>query len=347
MTLRPLGSTGLQVPAITFGTSALGNLYTALDPKTKQRIVEESLIHSQPVTVFDSAGKYGAGLALEALGESLRQLKGTSSEVIISNKLGWRRKPLVGEEPLFEPGVWKGLKHDAFQEISYEGILRCFDEGNELLQGIVPQLVSVHDPDEYLGQATSAAERDEKFGDILDAYRALADLKAQGKVKGIGVGAKDWKVIPEIYEQFKLDWVMFANSATLISHPEELLAFMKKLKADGVGIFNSAVFQSGFLVGGDHYDYQLIRPDTAVNQERFRWRKAFFALCQEWDVTPAHACVQFALHLPGVCSVALSTTDPTKVKRNVELTQTALPQEFWSELKNRKLIPENSPTPSF
>ena len=347
MTLRPLGDTGLQVPAITFGTSALGNLYTELNPKTKVRIIEESLLNSQPITVFDSAGKYGAGLALEALGEGLRQLEAVSAQVIISNKLGWLRKPLVGEEPLFEPGVWKGLKHDAFQQISYDGILRCFEEGNKLLQGIVPQLVSVHDPDEYLAQARSPQEREEKFQHILDAYRALEDLKAQGIVKGIGVGAKDWKVIPEIYRHAKLDWVMFANSATLISHPQELLDFMKKLESDRVGIFNSAVFQSGFLVGGDYYDYQFIRPDTAANQKRFQWREAFFNLCQEWEITPAHACVQFALHLPGVSSVALSTTDPSKVKRNVALTQTPLPEEFWNELKNRQLIQENSPTPSF
>ncbi len=347
MTLRPLGDTGLQVPPITFGTSALGNLYTELDPNTKVEIIKESLLNSQPVTVFDSAGKYGAGLALEALGEGLKQLEAISPQVIISNKLGWLRKPLEGKEPLFEPGVWKGLKHDAFQQISYDGILRCFEEGNELLQGVVPQLASVHDPDEYLAQAKSEGEREEKFRHILDAYRALEDLKVQGKIKGIGVGAKDWKVIPEIYKQVKLDWVMFANSATLISHPEALLEFMKKLEADRVGIFNSAVFQSGFLVGGDYFDYQLIRPDTALNQERFRWREAFFNLCREWEVSPAHACVQFALHLPGVSSVALSTTDPSKVRRNVELTEASLPIEFWHALKNRQLIQENSPTPSF
>src|SRR5690606_30661630 len=58
-------------------------------------------------------------------------------------------------------------------------------------------------------------------------------------------------------------------------------------------------------------------------------------------------CVQFALHLPGVNSVALSTTDPSKVKRNVASVETPVPREFWNELKNRKLIAENSPTTSF
>ena len=343
MILRPLGKTGIMVPPITFGTSALGNLYTALDPQVKYEIVKECLHHCQPLTVFDSAGKYGAGLALEALGKSLNQLDVSPENVLISNKLGWIRSPLVGEEPTFEPGVWKGLAHDAVQQISYLGIMRCFEEGNELLQGLIPQLVSVHDPDEYLANARTPAEEEKLFGDILEAYRALWDLKKEGKVTGIGVGAKDWRVIPRIYRQVKLDWVMFANSMTIISHPADLLDFMKKLKSEGVGIFNSAVFQSGFLVGGDHYDYKLMRPDTAENQKLFQWRDDFFGVCQEFDISPAHACIQFALHVPGVSSVALSTTDPSKVKRNVESVQNKISDEFWEELRNRNLISESSP----
>lgn len=347
MTLRPLGDTGISVPPITFGTSALGNLYTELDPEIKLEIIKKSLNYTQPLTVFDSAGKYGAGLALEALGKSLRQLEIPPERVIISNKLGWLRAPLEGNEPLFEPGVWKGLKHDAIQQISYQGILRCFEEGNELLQGIIPQLVSVHDPDEYLASAKNSDEEQENFEDILEAYKALEELKKQGKVKGIGVGAKDWKIIPRIHREVKLDWVMFANSATLISHPEDLLKFMGQLESEKVGIFNSAVFQSGFLVGGDYYDYQLIRPDSVENQQLFKWRESFFEICKDFGISPAHACVQFALHLPGVSSVALSTTDPSKVKANVRSTHTLLPREFWETLKSEKLISEQSPTPSF
>lgn len=342
MILRPLGATGLQVPPITFGTSSLGNLYVELDPKIKHEIIKECLSHTPSLTVFDSAGKYGAGLALEVLGESLHQLGISQDRVVISNKLGWVRSPLVGTEPLFEPGVWKGLRYDAEQQISYNGIIRCFEEGNDLLQGIVPQLVSVHDPDEYLAQANNPEEEEKLFEDILQAYRALADLKKQGKVMAIGVGAKDWKVIPRIYDQFKLDWVMFANSVTLISHPVELMDFMRKLANENVGIFNSAVFQSGFLVGGDHYDYKLIQPDSPENKRRFHWREKFFEACKLFEISPAHACVQFALNLPGVSSVALSTTDPNKVKRNVESTAAQIPEEFWIELKNRSLLSETS-----
>ncbi len=343
MQLKPLGKTGVEVPAIVFGTSALGNLYTALDPKVKLEIVRESVLHTQPHTVFDSAGKYGAGLALESLGNSLKELEIPKENVVISNKLGWVRSPLKGTEPQFEPGVWKGLKYDAVQKISYQGILQCFEEGNELLQGYIPQLVSVHDPDEYLAQANNEEEEKALFEDILEAYRALEDLRKQGLVKGIGVGAKDWKVIPRIYKHIQLDWVMFANSMTIISHPQELLTFMQQLADEGVGIMNSAVFQSGFLVGGDHYDYKLIQPDNEENKRRFEWRDRFFGVCKEFNISPAHACVQFGLSAPGVTSVALSTTDPAKVKRNVDATTQALPESFWDELRNRQLLDEKSP----
>ncbi|WP_189458102.1 aldo/keto reductase, partial [Echinicola pacifica] len=232
---------------------------------------------------------------------------------------------------------------DAVQKISYNGILECFEEGNELLQGYSTQLASVHDPDEYLAQAKTEEEEKALFEDILEAYRALEDLKKQGLVKGIGVGAKDWKVIPRIYEHVKLDWVMFANSMTIISHPAELLAFMQQLADDKVGILNSAVFQSGFLVGGDYYDYKLMQRDSPENIAKFDWRDRFFAACKDFGITPAHACVQFGLSAPGVTSVALSTTEPEKVKRNVDSTQQSLPAEFWSELHQRGLLHEHSP----
>jgi hypothetical protein len=53
---------------------------------------------------FDSAGKHGAGLALEVLGRSLRWLNIAPECVVIINKLGWLRSPLRGGEPTFEPG---------------------------------------------------------------------------------------------------------------------------------------------------------------------------------------------------------------------------------------------------
>ncbi len=87
------------------------------------------------------------------------------------------------------------------------------------------------------------------MNDVVDAYRALNELKQNGEVKGVGVGAKDWHVIREIADTVALDWVMLAGSLTVMRHPPDLLAFVARLASQDVAIINSAVFHSGFLGG--------------------------------------------------------------------------------------------------
>lgn len=331
----------LNIPPVIFGTSGLGNLFVALEESVKCEIVKEVVNHSKGPAFFDTAGKYGAGLSLESLGKCLRQLQVKPDDVIISNKLAWVRAPLKTPEPTFEPGVWKDLKYDATQRISYDGILACFDQGNDLLGDYIPQLVSVHDPDEYLATAKNEAEADKLYNDILEAYRALADLKKKGKVKAIGVGAKNWRPIEKIFRDVDLDWVMIANSMTIKSHPENLLLFMEELKQKDIQIINSAVFHSGFLIGGDYFDYKYMDHETEENKPLFAWRNNFFQLCKDFNISPAEACAQFALSAPGVVSIALSTTNPKRVKENADMAFAKIPAEFWSQMKAKGLINKN------
>src|SRR5690349_14401047 len=165
------------IPPVIFGTSSLGNLYQAIDYKTKRDIVNECIEYSFGRPLFDTAGKYGAGMALETLGRCLSDLCIHPDDVIICNKLGWYQTELLTQEPTFEKGVWVDLKNDAVQKISYDGILQCFNQGNRLLGIYSAKMVSVHDPDEYLATAKNKIEEEQKYQDILEAYRALSDLK--------------------------------------------------------------------------------------------------------------------------------------------------------------------------
>jgi len=328
--------TPVNLPKVIFGTSGLGNLYVAMDIAAKCEIVREIFNHSPKPVVFDSAGKYGAGLALEALGECLHRLGVKQDEVMISNKLGWLRTELKTPEPTFEPGVWRDLKFDALQKISYNGILECYEQGNQLLKGYRAELVSVHDPDEYLAAASDEADEIKRYQDILDAYRALFELKEQGKVKAVGLGSKDWHIIQKITEDVNLDWVMIANSMTVHSHPKDLIAFMEELDRKGIAIINSAVFNAGFLIGSDYYNYHLM--DRTDNAELFEWRDNFFELCDKHGVKPAEAAVAFGLHGPGVKSIALNTTNAARIQGNVEMANVVIPADFWADMKEQGLI---------
>ena len=341
---KPLGQTSIRIPPIIHGTSCLGNLYKALSDKTKLDILAQIFNYGDGPVVLDTAGKYGAGLALEVIGHGVRELAVPPEKLLVSNKLGWCRTALRTAEPTFEPGVWADLKYDAVQKISYDGILECWEQGNALLGGdFSPQIVSVHDPDEYLALAGSKPEEQRLFTDIVEAYRALVELKEQGVTQAVGVGAKDWRTIRKIAGEIDLDWVMLAISYTVFSHPPELLEFVDELKEKGISVINSAVFHSGFLTGGQFFDYRVLDVQKEQDKPYFLWREKFFALCQQFDFLPADVCVQFGMSHPGVVSIALNTSKPSRVAENVRSATAVIPEDFWIGMKDEGLIDKQYP----
>ncbi len=320
-----------SLPPILFGTSALGHLYREISWDTKLRLMESWLESGVGPLVLDTAGKYGAGLALETLGRAIRELGIRPERLILSNKLGWYRIPLRGDEPLFEPGIWKNLSHDAEQRMGARGIRQCFEQGCELLNGFVPTMVSVHDPDEYLAASKDAIDRGRRKEEIQDSYAELFRMKRSGLVSSVGIGSKDWRVVRELADGISFDWVMLANSLTVYSHPVELLDFIVRLAKRGVPVINSAVFHGGFLLGGDHFDYQ--RVIAAERPELFAFRERFHALCRRAGVEPLHACVRFGMSIPGVIATALNTSDPERVDSLVRAVQVEIPPTFWDELR--------------
>ena len=336
---KPLGKTGLQTPQVVYGTSYLGNLYTALPYEDKLDLIEKWFECTEKPVVIDTAGKYGAGLALEIIGKGLADMGIDPEDIIISNKLGWYRVPLTTVDPTFEPGAWADLENDCIQTFGYKEIINCFEQGNELLGGTYSsEVVSIHDPDEYLLAAEDTEDRDKRLMEILESYRALFDLKREGKVKAVGIGSKDWTVIRELYDHVPFDWVMFANSFTILNHPPDLLTFMDKLDAHGVGMINSAVFHGGFLTGGSKFDYQDVDPDSEKGLIIYSWRESFYGVCQQFDVLPGDACLHFALSHPAIVSIALNTSKPEKMNRNVEILQREIPASFWTAMKEEGLI---------
>lgn len=314
----------MKINPIIFGTSCLGNLYREIPMETKTAIAAE-WFKAYPHPTIDSAGKYGAGLSLECIGKALRALGKTGDDIDISVKLGWRRSRRLapGEEPTFEPGAWKGLEWDAVQDISQSGILRCYDEARSLV-GCDIRLVSVHDPDEFVAGGGS-------IDDVVGAYKSLFALRdGQEGIESVGIGAKDWRIIRELWNRgVHFDWAMFACAPTLLVHPKELLDFVRQLKGAGVTLVDSAVFNGGFLMGSNMLDYR--EADPVRDAEAFAFRDRYLALCREHSLDPASVAVEYAFRL-GFDAVALNTSNPARVGKNARYAEHRSPERFWREL---------------
>jgi D-threo-aldose 1-dehydrogenase len=113
---------------------------------------------------------------------------------------------------------------------------------------------------------------------------------------------------------------------------------MDKLDESSVGIINSAVFHGGFLTGGELFDYQDISPESEKGKIIYPWRDKFYAICRKHDVIPGDACIHFGMSHPAIVSIALNTSKPEKMNRNVEILQRTIPDAFWREMKSEGLI---------
>ncbi|BEU28472.1 aldo/keto reductase [Paraburkholderia sp. 22B1P] len=88
MQFNRLGSSGLRVPALSFGTGTFGGgneffrAWGSTDAAGATRLVDVCLDHG--VTMFDSADVYSDGLAEEILGQAIR---GRRNRVLISTKV--------------------------------------------------------------------------------------------------------------------------------------------------------------------------------------------------------------------------------------------------------------------
>lgn len=333
----------IKLPRVVFGATNLGNLFRAPSDSEKQAIVQAWMSSGFDPVLIDSAGKYGAGLSLEVIGRELRALGVPPEKVLISNKLAWRRVPLTTPEPTFEPGVWIDIHHDAVQDISREGILRCWEEGDQLLGGYTAGLLSVHDPDEYLAAATDAAHRQRRLDDIVAAYETLCELRDRGDALGVGVGAKDWRAIRELDGLCEFDWVMIANSFTILEHPPELVQFIDRLGERGISVINSALFHGGFLLGGDYYNYRPIDPQRADDAQRLQKRQVLNEICQQAGLSVFDVGVAFGKLHPAVTSIALSSSRADRVPSHVAAMDTQVPVEVWQRLREAGVLAADYP----
>lgn len=330
---RPLPRVPLAVPTLGFGGAAIGNLFTAVTDEAARGAVEEA--YRLGIRLFDTAPYYGYGLSEQRLGQALASLG--AEDVVISTKVGRLIVPLAPGEQSGDGYAVSGRR--AVFDYSRAGILRSFESSLRRLRRGSVDILLLHD----VGRQAHGERHEEVLQRALDeALPAMAQLKASGACRAIGIGVNEPQACLEVMARFDLDCILLAGRYTLLEQ-EGAGAVLAEAARRGVGILAGGPFNSGLLAGpggpGGTYNYRP--PDERI----LRRAHDIYAICTAEGVDVGAAALQFPLAHPAVVSVIAGMRSPAEVSSAVTRMQAAIPASLWRKLREAGLLTVGAPTP--
>ena len=292
----------IELGRLGLGTAPIGGLYQAVDDETARAVVDRAW--ELGMRYFDTAPRYGAGLAERRLGAALGGRP--RDEFVVSTKVGRLLRPGRSE--------WGGAPElvDYF-DFSSDATLRSLEESLGRLGLDRVDIAFVHDPDDYFDEA------------LAGSFRALAGLRDEGVVRAIGVGANQPAVLCRFAREADPDCFLVAGRFTALDRTAEV-ELLPLCEERGIAVIAGGVFNSGVIAGGTTFDYEAAPPEIVARVERLR------ELCGRHDVPLPAAAMQFPLRHPAVATVLVGCRTPAEVAEDVRLAQLQLPDDLWAEL---------------
>ena len=333
---RRLGGSGLSVPVLGLGAAPLGELFETMTEDRAQKIVRAAW--SAGIRFFDTAPLYGTGLSEHRCGHVLRQYP--RDEFIISTKAGRVLRP--ARSPAHRNPPWiGGLPFTFHFDYSYDGIMRSWEDSLMRLGLNRVETLVIHDLDSsYHGVGEVMQSQKHELENC--GWRALAELKSSGAIRGIGAGFNDDSMVPYFLDHFDLDFLLLAMPYSLLDQ-SSLADTLPRCGKQGVSVIIGSPYASGILatgpVEGALYKYAPAEPAVLEKTRRIQ------AVCASHDISLQAAALQFPLGHQSVVSVIPGATRAEHVTANFENLMTTIPASLWSDLKNEQLLAPEAPVP--
>ena len=324
----------VRVSALGFGAAPIGNLYAPVAEEEALAAVHAAL--DGGVSFFDTAPYYGYGLSESRLGRALAgRPRGTYA---ISTKVGRR----LEDEPTAGPGR-HGFAvggRDAVFDYSRDGVLRSFEASLERLRTDHVDVLLLHD----IGRLTHGEDHPVRLRQALDeALPAMAELKASGACRAIGIGVNEEAICLELMPLFPLDCIMLAGRYTLLEQ-QNSVRVMEEASRRSVAILAAGPYNSGLLANadkpGDRYNYEPADAEILQRAQRI------YAICRAHGVDTGAAALQFPLSHPAVTTVVAGMRSADEARSAIARIGAQLPAGLWEQLREEGLLSANVALPA-
>jgi aryl-alcohol dehydrogenase-like predicted oxidoreductase len=313
MKQRDLGSTGLQVSVLGFGSGAGGGLMTKGEPADQVRAVARAM--EAGITYFDTAAAYGQGHSEENLGRVLGELKAWD-KIVLGTKVRFndvdRKDPVSWVRKSVE-GSLRRLKHDRID------------------------LLQLHNPVCNGGTGSSPTEDDVPVAEVLAGVaEAMQQVQKEGLVGHLGyTGLGDTEALHAIARdpRFKAIQVYFnalnpsAGYAGATGASQDYDGLIDTCAASGVGVLAFRVLANGALVARpDRHPIAGI-PNAPLDggptyEGHLERARALLPIVEELGLESGlELGFRFALSKEGVSSVLVGFSDLGQLEDSIRWTE--------------------------
>lgn len=323
MQRRRLGRSELEVPVVVFGAWALGGGYWGdVDDAAAVEAIRAGL--DAGIDAIDTAPIYGLGHSERVVGQAIA---GRRDEVTVCTKIGLRWDCTDGDH-FFSGKHADGSPLEVYRNSRPESVRLEVERSLERLGVERLDLVQVHWPD----PTTPVAE----------TMGALAELRAEGKLREIGVSNYDPGLLSEA--QAALGDVPLASNQpkySLVARDieQDVLPWCRE---HDVGLLVYSPIEQGLLTGKVRDDRQFAEGEGRASRASFQPvnRRKVNAVLDEvvapiaadLDATLAQVVIAWTVAQPGVTTALVGARRPEQARENAAAGALSLSADAWAAI---------------
>lgn len=296
-----IGTTGLEVTEICFGTSSLSNMPDTYGYEVGEERARATIkaIFDGPVNFLDTSRNYGMGRSEARIGAVIRERGGLPEGFVLSTKL----------DRDMETGRFNAAR-----------ARRSLEESLEALSLDRIPMLQLHDPE----HAADPEEVTGKGGALDELFR----IKEEGLADAVGLAMGKIDMMFPILRERPFDVLISHNRFTLLNR--QASEMFDYAHGQGIAVLNAAPFAGGVLAKGADRMKRITYQEAG--EATLAPVRAIEEICLRHGVPSGAAALQFSMRDPRVTSTIVGVSKPERVEETLNWAAYPIPEAVWEEL---------------
>lgn len=318
------------------GGTQIGNIFASIPDAQAHATLQAAW--DGGVRYFDTSPFYGHGLSEHRLGAFLRDKP--RDQYLVSTKVGRIFTP--SRQPP-AASLWADKLNFSYDyAYTAEGARRSVEDSLQRLGLSSIDIVYIHDlgPDNTeLAQPWTTSFEIARTGAMAELER----MRNEGLIKawGFGINRPEAAVMAAALDGPTPDIVLLACQYSIIDHEEALTKTFPALAKKGITVTVGTPLNDGFLGGRNRYHFSENLPAGVVEK-----RARVAAVADKHGIDIRTAALQFAAAPSIVSAIVPGSRVRGQVEANIQSMKVSIPNAFWAELREQKLITKDAPVPA-